>query len=537
MRRIALAFGVLATGPTVARAETLASGITDLQLGSFVSGLNQPTAAEFLPDGRLVIIQKEGAIRVRPAAGGALINAGTVPVETTSEQGLIGLAIDPQFATSNRIYFYYSAEGTAVTNRNRVAYATMDPATSLVDVAGRHDILTGIYGPANHDGGGLRFGPDGYLYIGAGDTGCNCGCAPGQADNYFGTCLTNYNGKIMKVDRDGNPPPNATLSGVQTAACGLPAGNYCSTGPNVVPNASNLEPARAAIYNWGFRNPWRFVFDDRTNYLWIGDVGEVTWEEITISTGPDQHHGWPFREGVHGQARTTCASSTPQSGDCKEPAYEYNHSENPQAGQGSVTAGAFSNHCSWPAPWNGRFWFADYNKGRVWTLTPNAARDGIEANSRATVVTGASGPVHFLSGPDHGIYFVAIGGGDIWRIAPTSPVVCDADGGIQPDAAQLDAAAPVDSGADNPDAVGPSPDSGAAADAALPAEDTGVAIPDSGVMPPDAGQGSDAAVGVDSGVAEEDDSCSCAATKEQSTFGALSALFAILALRFRRRLR
>lgn len=511
MRRLCLALALAAGGPRLASAETLVSQFTpELRLTQFATGLSQPTAAAFLPDGRLVAIGKEGGIRVRPAAGGAWINAGAFDVETTSEQGLIGLAVDPEFSASNRLYFYYSQNGSPVTNRHRVAYALIDPVTSIVDVANKVDILTGIYGPANHDGGGLMFGPDGYLYIGAGDTGCNCNCPPGQADNYFPTCLTNFNGKIMRLGRDGEIPPDAALAGVDTAACGLPGGSYCSTGPNVVPNQSTPQPARAAIYNWGFRNPWRFVFDEQTGFLWVGDVGEITWEEITISTGPNQHHGWPFREGFHGLAVTRCGESTPMSGNCKEPAYEYNHSESPSGGQGSVSAGAFSNDCSWPAPWRGRFWFGDYNKSRIWTLTPNAARDGIEAGSRTTIVTSASGPVHFFNGPDHAIYFVAIAGGDIWRIAPLNPASCDGDGGVlNPDAtadsgqAAMDAAI-IDTG--DPDAGAPVPDAGAGADAVVDAASMDAA----GI---DADASTDADATSDAGAIEPAprDDCSCRA--------------------------
>ena len=106
---------------------------SDLTFSVFQGGLNSPSAAEFLPDGRLVIIQLGGGIRVRPAAGGALINAGTIPVVTSiGEQGLLGLAIDPQFATSNRLYFYYSEPGSPDTNRHRVAWTTINPTTSNI---------------------------------------------------------------------------------------------------------------------------------------------------------------------------------------------------------------------------------------------------------------------------------------------------------------------------------------------------------------------------------------------------------------------
>lgn len=454
----------LASAPA-ALGQTLVPG--DLTFSVFQGGLNSPTAAEFLPDGRVVITQIGGGIRVRPAAGGALINAGTIPVVTSiGEQGLLGLAVDPQFATSNRLYFYYSEPGSPDTNRHRVAWTTINPTTSVVDTANLQVIVQDLYGPANHDGGGIKFGPDGYLYIGVGDTGCNCGCAPGTANNYFPTCLSNANGKILRVDRDGGIPPTNPLVGAGLVpACG-PVALPCAAGPQQVPDAANPIAARTQIYNWGFRNPWRFSWDEQTGYLWIGDVGEVSYEEITVSTGRGQHHGWPFREGLHGDPITACPASTglgtvPETQqNCVDPVFEYAHN----GGGASVTGGVFSNHCGWPATYAGRYWFADYTAQfmAVWTLTPDptTTRTTIIPNSRATILSNAEGVVHFFNGPSAAIYMVSINAGEIWRVAPTTPVSCSPDGGV------IDSGF-VDSGVEPPD--------------------TGVEPPDAGIVPPDAG--------------------------------------------------
>ncbi|MFO0723871.1 MAG: PQQ-dependent sugar dehydrogenase [Myxococcota bacterium] len=472
LRRILLAAPVLFAAS--AEAQTLVP-TNDLDFSVFQDGLNAPSAAEFLPDGRLVITQQGGRFRVRPAAGGALINAGQVSVITNiNEQGLLGIAIDPQFSTSNRIYFYYSENGSSTSDRHHVAWATIDPVTSIIDTANLHIIVRDLFGPANHNGGGIKFGPDGYLYIGVGDTGCNCACAPGTANNYFGTNLAVANGKILRVDRDGNIPASNPLTG---AGLMVPGGGSvprpCSNGPNVEPNMNNPVAPRTDIYNWGFRNPWRFSFDEQTGYLWIGDVGEVTYEEVTVSTGPGQHHGWPWREGFHGDPGTACPMSTGLAGvpatqeNCTEPVYEYSHN----GGAASITGGVFSNHCSWPAPWAGRYWFADYDMQyhTVWTLTPDPAsgRRQIVANSREDVLTNAGGVVHFFNGPDGAVYMVNINAGEIWRVAPKNPVVCaPPDAGIWPDAE------PLDTGVFEPDG-GPA--------------DTAVAIPDAGLSPTDTG--------------------------------------------------
>lgn len=417
-----------------AHADTLASGpaADTLSLTQFVddaAGLNSPTAAEFLPDGRLIIIEVGGRIKVR-LTNGTIVDAGVVPVDLAGERGLLGLAIDPLFDTTHRLYFYYSQAGAPSTNRHRVAYAVFDPNTNQVDVAGRVDILSGLYGPNNHNGGGLAFGPDGYLYVGVGDTGCNCSCGPGEGDNYFATCLTNKNGKILRIDREGGIPSSNPLT-METAvvACGTTV-TCGSSGQHQVPSDAVLSAPAKEIYNWGFRNPWRFSFDPLTGNLWIGDVGEVTYEEITISHGPGEHHGWPYREGQAGLAASKCNDVTHR-GACVDPVYTYSHN----GGQASVTGGVFSSDCIWPAAWKDVYWFGDYITNRIWTLTPNASRNGV-VGDRQNVVSSARGPVHFFNGPDGGLYYVNITSSTIWRIAPSVPAACDgADAGPSTDAA------------------------------------------------------------------------------------------------------
>ncbi len=513
----------------------------DLSLTTYVDNLEGPTGAKFLPDGRLIITEQfSGNIRLWD--GSQLTTIGTVAVQTGGERGLLDVAVDPEFTTSRRLYFYYSAGGA-----QRVGYATMNAQTNMVDTANMTVVLEGMAADRNHNGGALEFGPDGYLYIGVGDTGCNCGCAPGtNTNNFFPTCLTSLHGKILRIDRDGGIPATNPLVGVASVtACGT--GSACNAAND--PLAGTGAP-RTEIYNWGLRNPWRFNFDSETGHLWIGDVGEVTFEEITISTGPGIHHGWPYREGFNGQAVSTCGTATPQSSDCKEPAFEYPHNETPASGSASVTGGVFSNHCSWPQAWRGLYWFADYNKNRVWTLTPNANRDGV-TGGRTVIVRNAGGPVHFTTGPDGAIYYVNVNFGEVMRLAPATPELCPGDDGGVPN----DAGEPADANDPPADGGGPADaapvvdagDAGArdqgvpAGDAALPADggagaDAAGPRPDAASPASDAGAGTDANSSADAGDGTADDGCGCSTTDSGKPITAL-VFGALLLLGFSRRRR
>lgn len=516
-----LSCGLLASCLVVssaAFADDLANGVnTELQLDLMVSGLSAPTGGAFLPDGRLLITEQASGRVLLWDGVAAPTEVGRVAVEASSERGLLGVTVDPQFETSRRVYFYYSTGGAQA-----AGYALMDAATDLIDTANMTVLVTGMAANRNHNGGAIAFGPDGYLYLGVGDTGCNCGCAPGtNTSNYSGTCLTALKGKVLRVDRDGGiPSDNPLVNETAVAACGQ--GLDCRAAGTA---PTGMGPPRTEIYNWGFRNPWRFAFDEQTGHLWIGDVGEVTYEEITISTGPGQHHGWPYREGMEGQPVTRCNEITPQSGDCKEPAVVYPRSESPQTRSASVTGGVFSNHCSWPVAWHGLYWFGDYAKARVWAVTPNAARDGVDGG-RTVIVTGAQGPVHFMRGPDGGIYYLDVNTGTLWRITPAQPVSCgEPDAGLEPDAGP-DAGPAED--------TGPAVDTGVQADAS-PAEDagatptdTGVAvIPDAGITAGDAGQNTPST---------DSDGCRCAKpTPSASGWSTVVLLTFALGLRRRRR--
>lgn len=468
-----VAIAALVLTAAAARADRLATGTpaSTFTLSSYVTGLGQVTDMRFLPDGRLVVVEKAGAVRVWVPSGpttGTLVNAGSFPVDTASEKGLLGVEVHPQFAANNTLFFYYSRSGTAATDpgtnldRHRVVSVVLR-ANSTLDLATEAILVRGLRGPANHDGGALAIGPDGKLYIGVGDTGCNSGLfaePPYTPTNYFGTCLTNGNGKILRVNLDGSIPiDNPLVNVAQATACGACTTDIATTG---------LAAPRTDIWAWGLRNPWRIWFDPMTGNLWVADVGERTYEEISLVAG-NQHYGWPWREGDRGWATSRCTNVTPNVGNCVDPIYVCVHNAAPLALQTgydvncqSINGGLIVDHCSWPASYRGQYYFGDNANGRIWSLKLNAARNGVDttggsARADFAFIESGAGPITFQVGPDGALYVGAYPydvGGRVIRIAPTSPVSCltpDAgtpdDAGPRSDAGRSDAGAPEDGGA------------------------------------------------------------------------------------------
>ncbi len=341
------------------------------------------TSFAFLPDGRMVITLKTGGIKVR-TADGTIVDAGSFSVDTESEKGLLNVLVHPNFATNHLLIFYYSQTGgDELVDKHRVVTAPFDLATNTVNTGGQVILLKDLPGPENHDAGGLGLSPDGqFLYVSVGDTGCNIAGAGAGGDpelgvpnNYFGTCLTNPNGKILRIALDGSIPPTNPLVNVASAtACT----DRCMTSA-----PTGMGAPRKEIFAWGFRNPWRFWVDPKNGNLWVGDVGGKNFEEVNIVTpAGGKHYGWPFREGTGGQEPSACTGITPNVGDCVPPVYSCAHSGDGTGDTGCVSiTGGFILGCTWPAAFKDHYVFGDYN-GRMSTVEVSADRLGVTAGSR-----------------------------------------------------------------------------------------------------------------------------------------------------------
>jgi glucose/arabinose dehydrogenase len=409
-------------GPVLAQADDLHGEAREaLVLAPWLTGLGQVTDFRFLPEGGVVLIEKDGVVRARVGTRPLKV-AARLSVDDASEKGGLGLELHPDFAKNRVLFLYYSASekiGGTDEDRHRVSSFVLKP-DGTIDLSQEKILVRGLRGPANHDGGALAVGPDKKLYIGVGDTGCNSGARPGgRIGNYFATCLTNGNGKILRVELDGSIPSDNPLVGVESAtACGQTCRQSVLNGPLAAP--------RKDLWAWGFRNPWRFWFDPKTGHLWVGDVGEVTNEEVTIAK-KGRHHGWPFREGAAGQPSSRCKEIRPDTGDCVDPIYTCKHGKT-QGGVdgdcGSITGGVIVDHCTWPARLRDRYYFADNANGALFSLAVTPARDGVVPGSRMDVGHVGSGlPVSLHLGPEGDLYVAALPG-SILRISPKKREVC-----------------------------------------------------------------------------------------------------------------
>lgn len=342
-----------------------------------VGGLSIPTGVAPLPDGSLVITEKGGALKLFDGATTSVL--ATVPVCSGSEMGLLDVVADPDFGTNGYLYLYRTENtggcGSAIGRSNEVVRVTL--AGGTVNLASLTVLLTGIQTDlGNHDGGGLRIGADGTLYVAIGDTGVGDQVAPGNSTNPYAQDLTSLNGKILRINRDGTVPADNPFVG--------------------------QPPKRPEIYAYGFRNPWRFGIDPATGRLWVGDVGDLTVEEVTIVSPGGENHGWPSCEG-------DLPAGCPLAGQVA-PVFTYLHS----AGLGvSVTGGTFGGSAL--GAFAGDYFFGDFGGNRVYRLRPNAARDGI-TGGLDTVVSGVGGPVDFVTGAGGAIYYVAITSGQVRRL-------------------------------------------------------------------------------------------------------------------------
>jgi glucose/arabinose dehydrogenase len=352
------------------------------------SGLSTPTAIAFLPDRRMLVTEKGGALKL--VQNGTTTTLITLPVCTASEMGLLGVAPHPSFQSNGLVFLYRtkpSESGCASSTGRFNQVVTVQMAGDTVVPGSLTERLTGIRTDGgNHDGGTLRIGPDQKLYVSVGDTGLGDSGPPGASTNPYSQDRGALEGKVLRLELDGLTPA---------------AGN-----PFI-----GVVGARPEVYAFGLRNPFRMSFDPQTGRLWAGDVGQATIEEIDIIQSGG-NYAWPHCEGT---LPVGCqANATP--GPVIDPVFEYTHSGAGGLGN-SVTGGAFATPSF--GQLGGQYFFGDFTASKLFVAAPNAARDDI--GTPAEFVTNAGGPVDIIFGPDEALYWVAINVGQVRRVVPGYP--------------------------------------------------------------------------------------------------------------------
>ena len=306
----------------------------------FADGFSNPVEMQNVGDDRLFIVEKRGVIEILQLDGTTNPNAFLdiqsivlTPGGNYDERGLLGLAFHPDYINNGYFYVNY-IDNFGNTQISRFSVSTSDP--SIADPDSEFQILEVEQPYINHNGGCLRFGPEGYLYIGLGDGG-SAGDPENRSQN-----LQTLLGKMLRIDIDNT-------EGSTNYA--VPSNNPFVGDPNALDE----------IWSYGLRNPWRFSFDSETDELWIGDVGQGSMEEIdrAAATVSGQNYGWRCYEGTQEYNTSGC----PNQSELTFPVAEYSHS----GGNCSITGGyvyrgeIYENFL-------GIYFYADFCSGEIGTI-------------------------------------------------------------------------------------------------------------------------------------------------------------------------
>jgi glucose/arabinose dehydrogenase len=379
---VLVVLGVFAAGFAVTRVKARAQSdwliSKNLSLAPVIKGLKEPTLVAWPPDGskRMFVLEREGRVRIADADGTLHPTPLLDISDNTSlstEEGLLGLAFDPNYSQNGYFYIDYTANDASV---NVVRYAVSPNQPNQVDPSTAMTVMSIPKRSKFHNGGTLAFGPDGYLYISVGDD---------EASQEAQTTSSIY-GKILRLDVDSAQP------------YAVPPTNPFVDTPG----------ARPEIWAYGFRNPWRFSFDRSTGDMWIGDVGDAAWEEVDMQSANSrggENYGWPYFEGAQCMNQDHC-----QDNDLVAPLVTYGHNMTCAVMGGYVYRGP-----SVPA-FHGQYLFGDLCTGGVFTMTGNSQEGWTRVELGFSPIKIDS----FAEDPNGDVYVVDMQGGVIYRIAEGS---------------------------------------------------------------------------------------------------------------------
>lgn len=317
-----------------------------VKLLKIADGLHSPVSAIFAPDGLMFLAEQTGQIRI--IKDNSLVEDPFLDLQNKliklsgayDERGLLGIAFHPNYAINKKFYVYYSAPSKVKGSDHQSVISEFKVGTNPLraDPASEKIVLSIQEPESNHNGGELKFGPDGYLYIGLGDGG-GAGDKHGKTGN--GQDLNTFLGKILRIDVNTD------------GAYRVPEDN---------PFVADKQ-AKPEIWAYGLRNPWRFSFDKKSGQLFAADVGQNKFEEVNIIE-KGGNYGWKIMEANHCyDPETNCKTEG-----LTLPIHEYEH----EIGI-SITGGYVYNGKAIPslsgkyifADWTGPMFFLEQN-GKIW---------------------------------------------------------------------------------------------------------------------------------------------------------------------------
>jgi len=338
-----------------------------LPTGSFSSALGVVNAGD--ASDRLFMIRQNGIVRIvenEQIQPGNFLDVTSLTDTSASERGLLGLAFHPNHASNGLLYVNFTSDGTLAPAGDTVIaeYQVSAGDPDQVDPSSRRVLMTVAQDSSNHNGGNLAFGPDGYLYIGMGDGGgandpCNRAQTldPDNLDTSFGCeddLTTALLGKMLRIDVDDTTGAGGNnlcgANGDGSAAYAVPASN---------PFSGQADRC-GEVWAYGLRNPWRWSFDRTTGDLWIGDVGQGTWEEIDLEPAASAggvNYGWDVCEGEFAAGSTSTACPL---GGSELPVLSYRRNN----GNCSVTGGY--RYRGPVLSMQGTYVYGDYCSGNSW---------------------------------------------------------------------------------------------------------------------------------------------------------------------------
>lgn len=420
------------------------------QIAEVRAGLESPTGFQFANDGSLFIAERAGVIRkyrgVSDPAPVVVVDLSR-DVNVTWDRGLLGLEIDPKF-TEGRPYLYalysydappggvaptygdvcpgFGNDGTCVTTGQleRITVGSNGVATERKALV--HDWCQQF---GSHSVGDVQMGPEGALYVSAGDGASFEAADTGQFGNPCGDPVTE--GGALRAQDVHSPGDPTTLDG---AVIRIDPDTGLAWPSN--PWASSPDVSRARIIAYGFRNPFRLTLSPDGKKLVVSDVGWNTYEEVNVMRTDEPapvNFGWPCYEGpeaqpLYMQASPICAATPATAVRAPEMAYSHtsNLGEGCNEGGSSITGVAYSQPGSYPASFSGGLFTADYSRKCIW-FTPADANGTLLHSKRSVFVTNAY-VVDIQVGPGGDLFYVDLLGGRLMRVSfkanrPPMPVI------------------------------------------------------------------------------------------------------------------